>query len=159
MLSNPETWILFSFILFLFLSIKKIIIYGRNFLDSYSNDIKDKINKITTDEEQAELNLQEEQKRVDLIEKKILALQHSSAEKAREIKNIFKDHTTKLSERTNNQYELDMAIELKFEKKLLVKNLCKKITDNLIKNFKNEPIVNVIDIESLDLNKLLNEKK
>lgn len=159
MLSNPETWILFSFILFLFLSIKKIIIYGRNFLDSYSNDIKDKINKITTDEEQAELNLQEEQKRVNLIEKKILALQHSSAEKAREIKNIFKDHTTKLSERTNNQYELDMAIELKFEKKLLVKNLCKKITDNLIKNFKNEPIVNVIDIESLDLNKLLNEKK
>lgn len=159
MLSNPETWILFSFILFLFLSIKKIIIYGRNFLDSYSNDIKDKINKITTDEEQAELNLQEEQKRVDLIEKKILALQHLSAEKAREIKNIFKDHTTKLSERTNNQYELDMAIELKFEKKLLVKNLCKKITDNLIKNFKNEPIVNVIDIESLDLNKLLNEKK
>lgn len=159
MLSNPETWILFSFLLFLFLSIKKVTIYIKNFLDSYSNEIQDKITQTINNEEQAEINLQEEQKRVNLIEKKILSLQHSSAEKARELKNFFKDSTEELSERTNNQYELDMAIELKFEKKLLVKKLCKKITDNLIKNFKDKPVTNIIDIESLDLNKLLNEKK
>lgn len=155
MLSNPATWILFSFIIFIACTFKKVLAAIRNMLDSYITDIKEHSTKLESDMEKAEKDLVSVKKTAKSVDNEIKLAVQAAAARALEMRQNYREAREASSEQINAQYDKDLAIEVKFEKKLVVKRFGRQIADELRKTFQNNGFDNSqINLDYLDFKKL-----
>lgn len=160
MLSNPATWILFSFIIFIACTFKKILAAIRNMLDSYITDIKEHSTKLESDMEKAEKDLVSVKKTAKSVDNEIKLAVQAAAAKALEMRQNYREAREASSEQINAQYDKDIAIEVKFEQKLVVKRLGHHIADELRKTFQSNGFDNSqINLDYLDFKKLFYDSK
>lgn len=160
MLSNPATWILFSFIIFIACTFKKILAAIRNMLDSYITDIKEHSTKLESDMEKAEKDLVSVKKTAKSVDNEIKLAVQAAAAKALEMRQNYREAREASTEQINAQYDKDIAIEVKFEQKLVVKRLGHHIADELRKTFQSNGFDNSqINLDYLDFKKLFYDSK
>lgn len=160
MLSDPSTWILFSFTIFLVTSAKKFWALLTAKLDEYIAQVKDEIANLDQESKNAETSLEKAKSESLKTDSIISNAIHEAAQKAITKRAESKKTLTLFEERLNSQYDNDVAIELKFEKKQLVKHFSAKINQELLSLFEKETFDNnLINLDHLNLKKLFNEKQ
>lgn len=159
MLSDPATWVFFSFIIFIALSAKRLYALFIKVTDDYINNIRTQSEKLNSESCAAELALNAAKKRSLETDDQINAEIKESAERAKQIRQRYKESTAQLSEKIEAQFDSDIAIEVKFEKKQIVKRLCAAIREELLATFRKQQFDNnLINLDKLDLKKLFNQK-
>lgn len=160
MLSDPATWILFSFVLFLIITAKKLVVLTKEKLDGYINNVKNNLDSLQDTCVTAECDLKAAKEQAKLVEAEIKSITEQAVIKAKEARKHYFETSELMSERINSQFDNDMAIERKFERKQMSKRLRDLIKQNLIESFEQSKTDNAdLSLDDLDLKKLFDAKK
>lgn len=160
MLSDPATWILFSFVLFLLFTAKKLVVLTKEKLDAYINDVKNNLDSLQDTCGTAENDLKAAKEQAKLVEAEIKSITEQAVIKAKAARKNYLETSAIMSERINSQFDNDMAIERKFERKQMSKRLRDLIKQNLIESFEQSKTDNAdLSLDDLDLKKLFDAKK